>query len=259
VQGAAFNQLLARLKRMARESTRIETSSLGGIESEGTRFELPRSLFIGPSGGGDPIRIGVFAGIHGDEPAGIEAVAKFLEELEKDPDLAQGYELYCYPVCNPTGLVQQTRYSAGGKDLNREFWKHSAEPEVVLLEREIQTRRFDGLISLHADDTSNGMYGFVRGAVLTRALLEPALAAAEMVLPRNTENLIDGFAAVNGIISECYDGILTSPPALDPLPFEIILETPHAALQEKQVAAFVVALQTILGEYRKLLAFAPNL
>jgi murein peptide amidase A len=254
-----FKELLARLEKMGRRSAFIETRCLGTTEWEGNRLELPCSVLVGPSGGGDPIKIGVFAGIHGDEPAGTEAVAEFLEYLEKDPDLAQGYELYCYPVCNPTGFVQQSRYSAGGKDLNREFWKQSAEPEVALLEHEIQTQRFDGLVSLHADDTSNGMYGFVRGAVLTRALLEPALTAAETILPRNMESLIDGFAAVNGIISECYDGILTSPPELNPLPFEIILETPHAALPEKQVAAFVIALQTILAEYRKLLAFAPNL
>ena len=103
------------------------------------------------------------------------------------------------------------------------------------------------------------MYGFVRGAVLTRALLEPALAAAEAILPRNCETTIDGFAAENGIISECYDGILTSPPELDPAPFEIILETPQQAPIDMQIAAFAVAIETVLVEYQKLLAFAANL
>ena len=44
-----------------------------------------------------------------------------------------------------------------------------------------------------------------------------------------------------------------------PLPFEIILETPHAAAEEKQVEALVRALSAILAEYQKLLAFAANL
>ena len=35
-------------------------------------YELPRYLFIGPKGGDDTIRVGLFAGIHGDEPEGVQ-------------------------------------------------------------------------------------------------------------------------------------------------------------------------------------------
>src|SRR5205814_1515744 len=115
------------------------------------------------------------------------------------------------------------------------------------------------LISLHSDDTSDGVYGFVRGAVLTRALLEPALRAAAWAVPRNVSPIIDGFPAENGIISKCYEGILTSPPELHPQPFEIILETPHAAPVPQQAEALVAAISAILIEYRKFLAFAANL
>ena len=222
-------------------------------------IELPYGHLRGPHGGGDAVRIGLFAGIHGDEPAGTHALVRVISDLRAKPGGATGYELSFYPICNPTGFANGTRSSQSGKDLNREFWKNSLEPEVQLLEREIRARHFHGLISLHSDDTSTGVYGFVRGAVLTRGLLEPALAAAERILPRNREPLIDGFAAENGIISQCYDGILTSPPELDPAPFEIILETPHAAPQDLQVKAFAAAIEAILVEYQKLLAFAANL
>ena len=220
---------------------------------------LPSYRFAGPGGGGDLVRIGLFAGIHGDEPAGAHALIRVISALHARPDAATGYELHFYPVCNPTGFVRGTRHSESGKDLNREFWKNSTEPEVQCLEQEIRARQFHGLISLHSDDTSSGMYGFVRGAVLTRGLLEPALAAAEAFLPRNRQSLIDGFPAENGIISQCYDGILTSPPELHPAPFEIILETPHAAAEALQVDAFVAAIQAVLVEYQKLLSFAANL
>ncbi len=220
---------------------------------------LPHYRFVGPHGGGDYVRIGLFAGIHGDEPAGTHALVRVISGLEERPDAATGYDLCFYPVCNPSGFIRGTRHSHSGKDLNREFWKGSSEPEVQCLEREIRARQFHGLISLHSDDTSPGMYGFVQGAVLTRGLLEPALSAAEAILPRNREPLIDGFPAENGIISECYDGILTSPPELDPAPFEIILESPHPAAQQLQIDAFVAGIQAILAEYQKLLAFAANL
>jgi len=221
--------------------------------------ELPHYQLAGPRGGGDPVRIGFFAAIHGDEPAGAHALVRFMELLEQEPVVAEGYDLFFYPICNPHAFAAGTRLSRSGRDLNREFWRGSSEPEVRLLENEIRTNAFQGLVSLHSDDTSDGLYGFVRGAVLTRGLLEPALAAAEKIIPRNRNQVIDGFAAENGIISECYDGILTSPPELHPAPFEIILETPHSAPLDLQVEAFVVALRTVLIEYQKLLSFAANL
>lgn len=222
---------------------------------------VPAYHISGPAGGGDRIRIGIFAAIHGDEPAGALAAVHFTEQICDQPDLAQGYELSIYPVCNPTGFMVGTRYAASGKDLNREFWTGSAEPEVQLLEKEIRARQFHGLISLHSDDTSSGVYGFVRGAVLTRALLVPALQAAARYLPRNTDTTIDGFPAQDGIISRCYDGVLCSPPdvRLDPEPFEIILETPHGAEAQLQIQAFQAALRVILVEYQSFLAFATNL
>ena len=221
--------------------------------------EIPHYRFSGPAGGGDRVRIGLFAAIHGDEPAGAEALVHFVEMLCREPELAEGYELFFYPICNPRAFAAGTRLTPSGKDLNREFWRNSSEPEVRLLEQEIRANAFQGLVSLHSDDTSDGLYGFVRGAVLTRGLLEPALAAAEKIIPRNRKPIIDGFPAENGIISECYDGILTSPPELKPEPFEIILETPHSEPMDLQVRALVVATRTILLEYQKLLAFAANL
>ena len=224
-----------------------------------TSAQFEKFIFEGPHGGGDPIRIGFFAGIHGDERTGSEALLTLAEKLVANPNFAEGYNLHFYPICNPSGFDAGTRFSKSGKDLNREFWRDSREPEVVLLEREIHQHRFHGLVSLHSDDTSAGLYGFVRGAVLARSLLEPALRAAERILPRNDAAIIDGFPAERGIISECYEGILTSPPKLENSPFEIIFETPHHAPADAQVQAFVVAILSILAEYRKFIAFAADL
>jgi hypothetical protein len=46
---------------------------------------------------------------------------------------------------------------------------------------------------------------------------------------------------------------------MDPVPFEIILETPHHAAMALQVEALVVAMRTILSEYRRLISFAANI
>ena len=255
----ALDRVVAPLDAFAGNSSRLLSGSLGQFESVGQPYRLPRYVYLGPKGGGDTIRIGVFAAIHGDEPAGALALARFVSALEKTPEIAQGYALFLYPVCNPTGFEDQTRHSRSGKDLNREFWQQSAEPEVRFLESEICLHAFDGIITLHSDDTSDGLYGFVNGAVLSENLLEPALRAAEQYLPRNRRRIIDGFSAHQGIICDGYPGMLQSLPGLRRPPFEITLETPQQAPLQRQVAAFSAALQTILVEFRQLLAIAQNI
>jgi hypothetical protein len=251
--------LLAPLNEIAAQSPNLVANHDARFEAGGEEYVLPRYLFVGPRGGDTPIRVGIFAGIHGDEPEGVHALVHFVKLLEAKPELATGYYLSIYPVCNSTGFEDGTRLTRAGKDLNREFWKNSGEPEVRLLEAELASRSFQGIISLHTDDTSEGFYGVVRGATLAKHLIEPALRIAEHLLPRDVRPVIDGFRARNGVIFDAYDGMLSAPPKLRPRPFEIILETPEAPPAYLKEAAFVAALQMILTEYRKFIAYAPNL
>jgi hypothetical protein len=258
-QRRSIAELLAPLEQIATNSPNLVANHDARFEADGQSYVLPRYLFVGPRGGDTPIRIGIFAGIHGDEPEGVHALVQFIKLLEAKPELAAGYYLSFYPICNSTGFEDGTRFSRSGKDLNREFWKNSSEPEVRLLQAELQSRSFQGIISLHTDDTSEGFYGFAQGATLTKHLIEPALAAAEKFLPRNELPVIDGFSARNGVIRDCYDGVLSAPPKVRPRPFEIILETPATPPSYLKQLAFVASLQTILLEYNKFIAYAPNL
>jgi murein peptide amidase A len=232
----------------------VHSFGAGGREGELTRFH-----FAGPSAGHDPIRLALFAGVHGDEPAGCAALVRFLTELASEPARATGYDLWVYPLVNPTGYAAGTRENRAGKDLNREFWHNSAEPEVRFLEAELRAHRFDGLITLHADDTCEGLYGYSHGRTLDEMLLRPALCAAERVLPRDRRAVIDGFAAREGIIGECFRGVLSAPPDQDPQPFNLIFETPAGAPFDHQVLASVAALDAIIAHYRGFIAYAPNL
>jgi murein peptide amidase A len=207
----------------------------------------------------DTLKIGLFAGLHGDEPAGTLACHQLVAWAWSKPVELFGYELHFYPECNPTGCKALTRESHSGLDLNREFWRGSREPEVIFLETELRRERYDGIIALHSDDTSNGIYGFVSGALLSHHVLEPALAAADSIIPRNSAEVIDGFPAANGIIKEGYPGVLCAPPEQHPRPLEIVFETPSLAPLDLQVQSAVLAVKTILHEYRTLLAYAQNL
>ena len=223
-----------------------------------------RSVFIPkiiskPEKPGYGFKFAIFAGVHGDEEAGTLAAFDLIRWASEQPVELHDYELHIYPVCNPTGRRSNTRHSRTGRDLNREFWTGSTEPEVQYLEGELRRERYDGIISLHSDDTSDGLYGFVSGAWLSEHLLDPALAAAASVLPRNGSRVIDGFLAEDGIIKEGYPGVLTAPPEQRIRPLEIVFETHALAPMNQQVKATVIAVKTILAEYRLLQAYAANL
>jgi hypothetical protein len=252
-------ELLAPLAQLAKDSPNLVVSRQAWFETGGETYILPRYLFIGPKSGDAPIRIGIFAGIHGDEPEGAHAAVRFLRFLDSHAELAKGYYLSVYPVCNPTGFEDNTRRSRRGKDLNREFWRNSREPEVGLLQGELVSHSFHGIISLHVDDTSDGFYGLVGGSTLTQNLLEPALREADKFVPLDKREVIDGQPARNSLARQSFPGVLSGPPSARPRPFEIILEAPKGRPAYLTEWAFVAALQTILDGYRKFIAYARNL
>jgi predicted deacylase len=248
------------LFRALAERCRALTGAVAGEFTVGEqRHLIPRFTFLGPGDGLAQRRIGVFALLHGDEPAGAEALLRWLEALAAAPALAAGYDLVCYPVCNPTGYAAGTRHNHAGLDLNREFWRDSSQPEIAILERELRAQQFDGVIALHADDTSNGLYGYAHGRLFNEHLLHPALRASERVLPRDRRAVIDGFTACEGVISDCFPGVLAPPPDQQPRPFEIIFETPALMPLDKQAEAAQTALLAMLAAHRGFIAHAQFL
>lgn len=255
-----LQQQIGELRALAAGSEFLTYSGIGKFRSAEGVYTIPRFVFQGPGASDDPVRIGIFAAIHGDEPETAHAALEFLRRLLREPERARGYEIYVYPISNPTGIEDGTRHSRAGVDLNREFWKNSSHPEVHFLERELGVLLFQGVIALHADNTTPGVYAYVRGATLTEALAGPMLEAAEAFLPRAAGAIIDGFPAQDALIRDhCYEGVLSNPAELHPAPFELIFETPQEEPFELQVQAAVAALDRVLLEYRPFLAFGQNL
>jgi protein MpaA len=250
---------LSSVSALAANSESLLWKPCGSFQDHERTYTLPRYLFIGPRGGDDPIRIGLFASLHGDQPESTSALLAFLRILEAAPELARNYFLFAYPICNPTGFEDDTRCSRRGRDLNREFWNNSDEPEIALLQSEICSHALDGIISLHTDDSSSGLYAFTRSYTVEKNLAEPALAAAEPILPRNRNDLIDGFTAKDGVVRAVYSGAISGPPQIRPRPFQIALCAPRHAARYQIEQGLVLALESILANYRELRAYAQNL
>ena len=245
-----LRRLLLPLLLEVAASPYLIADSIGTWHMGEERFWMPRFIFQRTQRMKRRIKVGLFAGVHGDEPKAVLGLVDLVRALNARPEVGRDYQLFIYPMCNPSGLADGTRCSRSGADLNRQFWRDSAEPEIRLLEAEIRSQEFEGIISLHTDDTSDGVYGFAHYGTETDDLLHDALEAAHHALPRCRSTLIDGFAANNAILRECYPGVLSAPPEQQPRPWEIILETPQREPERLQRQAFVLAVAMILARYR---------
>jgi murein peptide amidase A len=87
---AAPTGFLSPFDEIAAQSDYLIAKPLVEFAHAGERHQIPRYVFLGPRGGGDTIRLGIFATIHGDEPEGALGLVRFLHALEKNPGLARG-------------------------------------------------------------------------------------------------------------------------------------------------------------------------
>lgn len=254
----SVERLLAPLEAVAESSPYFISKSLGQFENGGFTYSLPRFVYLGPKGGGDTIRIGILATLQGDEPEGALALTRFVELLEKDRDLSKGYALFLYPVCNPTGFEDNTGHSRTSRNLEQEFWKNTAEPEIRYLQSEIWMHAFDGIINLRSKGSEEGLDGYAAGTLLSEHLLDPALREATQFIPRS-RRVLESLSAKRRLVRDGRSDALKSPSGLQRPPFEIMLQTPRSAPLHRQVEAFAIALRTILVEYRYLIAIAQNI
>lgn len=190
------------------------------------------------------------AGIHGDEPAGAEALSAWAEGAARG--FLRRAPITVVPCWNPWGLAHNSRWDARGRDRNRCFDKRS--PAVVArLRRLLRAESFRAGLALHEDYEATGVYLYATGRA-ARISAEQILAAASRGLPVETRRCVDTMPCERGIIRR-----ERPPRGLDGLPESLwlhrsgcpavfTLETPSewdirvrvAALQ-RGVAAFITA------------------
>ena len=94
------------------------------------------------------------AGVHGDEPAGVEAILQFLERDLKD--IIHRFHIVVLPCVNPSGYASNLRENIDGQDINRSFKEEV--PESALVKEQIAGCRFDVFLDMHEDYDARGTY-----------------------------------------------------------------------------------------------------
>lgn len=148
-----------------------------------------------------PNRVYLSSGVHGDEPAGPLALAHLLEN-----DLLPTHvEILIVPFINPTGFAKQTRESAEGHDLNRDF-RYPQNPETAAVKDLIDSQPpFHLSLALHEDWESDGFYMYSLSADSDSRPAREILKAVEKTGPIDTASEIDGSPATGGLIDRPAD------------------------------------------------------
>ncbi len=242
-----YSQLLQRVAS-AIESAEQASIALHEISSDGPSYALLKVIL----GVGNPRKALLTAGIHGDEPGGVEALCEFFEKpLYRE--WARRWELTLLPCLNPWGYEYHRRAIHDGRDLNREFKSRQPPPEVRFVQSLLDVGRYELSLDLHDDADSSGYYLYQ-----TLDSDEESKASAFIlhrvthVMPINRESEIEGRPARNGVIRRPC-----APPDMDWWPLAVYalehgvkhnftLEAGRASLIQVQIDAHLAAIDAAL-------------
>ena len=135
-----------------------------GLSREGRPVQGRLFPGKGATAGADPARrLLVFGGIHGDEPASVDAVLEWGASLGTRQQAA---DVWVVPAVNPDGLAAGQKNNAADIDLNRNFPARNfmrshppgydpgpaplSEPETALLAGLIEEASIDAIVAVHA-------------------------------------------------------------------------------------------------------------
>lgn len=147
--------------------------------------------------------VALTAGIHGDEPGGVEALTQLLEHRE-EWSARLPYGLLIFPCANPSGYERGTRTNHEGIDLNRQFDRAEAPLEVALIRAGLQQGAGPGgyraSIEFHEDVDTDGFYLYELTAGDRTRLGESIIRAVGKHWPINLRTEIEGRPAKHGVI-----------------------------------------------------------
>ena len=240
-----FNDIVARLKTSLNpvgELTEVDTISAGNHDYPLIKIVL---------GKGNPRRVLISGGIHGDEPAGVETICAFMEnKLYKN--FLNDWEFTLLPCINPSGFEAGTRNNQDDIDLNRKFKENQVPREVAFI-KNVLDQPYDLDLELHEDVDSSGYYLYQKDQTTDLSSLGRAiLDRVESIHPLNLAEKIEEVPADRGLLSR-----LSDPDEMEWWPMALYaytrgcshvftLETSPALPMDVRIKAHLLAIQTAL-------------
>ncbi len=198
---------------------------------------------------GDRPTVLLSAGMHGEEPAGVEAVLRWLEadEWRRWP-----VSWRIFPCINPYGWERNYRRNRQRRDINRQFRHRTDTPEAELIKRLVRGRRFLFSMEFHEDVDASGYYLY-EGRLHPPYWGEQILKAVARVIRLNPDPVIDGNPVTGkGLIHRHLDEATMRRRRQWPMAYHLFRhctrhvlgsETPVGAPLETRVRAHLTALR----------------
>tara|TARA_B100000686_G_scaffold182892_1_gene189827 strand:+ start:691 stop:1461 length:771 start_codon:yes stop_codon:yes gene_type:complete len=246
----SFDAIISRLENILNFSDNLEVTQR--YKTSNGIYPLIKIVL----GKGNPRRALISAGIHGDEPGGVETIVKFLKE-NIYLDYLDEWEITLLPCINPFGYEFGIRENHQGKDLNRLF-KADLPPSEVVFVQSIVNTGFEVTIELHEDNESNGYYLYQIGTEKKQEGIGlNILNSLKLVIPINLDEEIDGSKAERGVIGKKLDIYKMEwwPMALYSFfrgtQMCLTLEAPSCFELKTRVNAHLIALSTALNQFQE--------
>ena len=193
-----FDQVLKRIKAALNPVGELRTA--GTLTTSEREYPLIQIVL----GKGNPNRVLISGGIHGDEPAGVQTIVSFLEN-RLYLDFLNHWEITLLPCINPSGYDAGTRNNYADIDLNRKF-KENRTPTEVTFVKDVFGNPYQLDLELHEDVDSSGYYLYQKEPSKTLSPLgRIILDQVEPLHPLNTAEEIEGIPADRGLLSRLSD------------------------------------------------------
>lgn len=238
-----YNEVVQRLQKLPRGRWRVaRVGEILGYPFFCVRRDIAR----------DAPTVLLTGGMHGEEPAGVEAVLRWLESGQW---MKWRVNWFALPCINPYGWERHQRTNAQRCDINRQFRNSSDCPEAELVKQLVRGKKFLFSIEFHEDVEASGYYLYE----LRREppfIGEKIVKAVSAVVPINPSAVIDGNKATGrGLIRRDAGAYTFQKRRRWPMAFHLFSnctghvlgsETPvHVPLQ-KRAEAHMTALRTAL-------------
>ena len=209
----------------------------------------------------DTALIYVSAGIHGDEPAGVECAIRLIELLADKqqcnlyPFPLDEYNWLISPCDNPYGYEHDLRENDEGFDLNRmfeapiQYAETTFISESLLRTQEHNNTKVQLALDLHEDRDSDGFYLWERRASMTLPIGDEVIQQVRQECPINQRYMIEDHCNDNGVIT-LLDSVTTKGWTRGRYLAEqiktrcLILETPTTLNMDARVKTHMLSIQT---------------
>lgn len=198
----SYSRVEKTLREIASRSEVISLSEIGKIVYGTNGYSLYMLDITDKKYGSDRKKsVCISAGIHGDEPAGVEAVIRFLRDISQGSPVIRSVDITLFPCNNPHGYEAGQRTNGNGNDLNREFRKRRPDEEVFLIKRALAGRSFDLSLELHEDVDTTGFYLYELKNEAEVSFGKDIINIISERYPVNLNEEIEGMRADGGVIS----------------------------------------------------------